>query len=138
MQFQVPQFIEVEDKVVGPFTWKEFVYLAGGAGVCILSFKIFSSFFLALLVAAPFVTLSLLLTFYKVNEQPFINIFQSMLSFYINKKIYIWKPPVKEIPKKTSLSKNETTNNIIHEAEKVLTPEKLRELTWSLDVLDKK
>ena len=33
MNFQVPQFIEVEDKVVGPLTFKQFIYLAGGAGL---------------------------------------------------------------------------------------------------------
>ncbi|TSC61742.1 MAG: SsrA-binding protein, partial [Parcubacteria group bacterium Athens0416_74] len=32
MQFQVPQFIEVEDKIVGPLTFKQFVFIAGGLG----------------------------------------------------------------------------------------------------------
>lgn len=140
MQFQVPQFIDVEDKVVGPFTWKEFVYLAGGAGVCVLSFKIFSSFFIALIVAAPFAGLALMLTFYKVNDRPFINIFQSMLSYFLSRKLYIWQQP-KQDPNKKAIesTKQEISKNaMVAEAEKVLTPEKLRELTWSLDVLDKK
>ncbi len=140
MQFQVPQFIDVEDKVVGPFTWKEFVYLAGGAGVCILTFKIVSSFFLAIIIVAPFVTLSLLLTFYKVNDRPFINIFQSMLSYFLSRKLYIWQQPKQDPNKKAIESTNQelSKNAMVAEAEKVLTPEKLRELTWSLDVLDKK
>jgi hypothetical protein len=33
MRFQVPQFIEVEDKIFGPLTVKQFIYLAGGAGL---------------------------------------------------------------------------------------------------------
>ena len=33
MQFQVPQFLDVEDKIVGPFTIKQFIYLAGGVGM---------------------------------------------------------------------------------------------------------
>jgi len=32
MRFEVPQFIEVEDKIFGPFTWKQFIYLMGGEG----------------------------------------------------------------------------------------------------------
>ena len=139
MQFQVPQFIDVEDKVVGPFTWKEFVYLAGGAGVCVLAFKIFSSFFIALIVAAPFVAVALMLTFYKVNDRPFINLFQSMISYFLSRKLYIWKQP-KQNDKKpiTGTEKTITNSKLIQNAEKGLTPEKLRELTWSLDVLDKK
>ena len=140
MQFQVPQFIDVEDKVVGPFSWKEFVYLAGGAGVCILAFKIIPNFFIAFIVSAPFVVLALLLTFYRVNERPFIDLFQSMLSYLFSKKLYVWQQP-KQKPntENTNINKDtEVNNSIVKDAEKVLTPEKLRELTWSLDVLDKK
>src|SRR3989344_2665997 len=32
MEYQVPQFIEVEDKIIGPLTLKQFIYLAGEAG----------------------------------------------------------------------------------------------------------
>lgn len=36
MQFQVPQFIEVEDKIFGPLTFKQFVYIAGGVALMYL------------------------------------------------------------------------------------------------------
>ena len=32
MRFQVPQFIEIESKIFGPLTFKQFIYLAGGGG----------------------------------------------------------------------------------------------------------
>jgi hypothetical protein len=38
MRYQVPQFIDVEDKVIGPLTIKQFIYLAGGAGMCFVIF----------------------------------------------------------------------------------------------------
>ena len=34
MRFQVPQFIEVEDKIFGPLTLKQFIYVFGGGGLC--------------------------------------------------------------------------------------------------------
>ena len=41
MQFQVPQFIETEDKIVGPFTLRQFMYVAGaGLGSAILYFTV--------------------------------------------------------------------------------------------------
>ena len=39
MHFQTPQFIEIEDKIFGPLTLKQFIYLAGAAG---LSFTAYS------------------------------------------------------------------------------------------------
>ena len=39
MQFQVPQFIEIEDKIIGPFTVKQFIYLVGGAGMDFIILK---------------------------------------------------------------------------------------------------
>jgi len=39
MRFKVPQFIDIEDKIFGPFSFKQFVYLAGGAGLCYIFFK---------------------------------------------------------------------------------------------------
>src|SRR3990172_12458701 len=49
MQFQVPQFIEIEDKIFGPLTFKQFIYVAGGAGACYLLWRV-----LPLLLPPPF------------------------------------------------------------------------------------
>ena len=38
MQFQVPQFVEVEDKIVGPLTLKQFLYVGGAVGASLLLF----------------------------------------------------------------------------------------------------
>jgi len=39
MQYQVPQFIEVEDRIIGPLTLKQFLYLAfAGAILFVLWF----------------------------------------------------------------------------------------------------
>ena len=45
MRFQLPQFIETETKLVGPFTLKQFIYLAGGASVAIAAVTFFGIFF---------------------------------------------------------------------------------------------
>ena len=53
MQFQVPQFIETEDKIVGPLTLKQFGYIGGAATVVGLLFLVLN-FFLWLLIAGIF------------------------------------------------------------------------------------
>ena len=71
MRFQVPQFIEVEDKIFGPLTLKQFIYLAGGVGATVILFNIFSKL-LAVLFSAPIIALSLALTFFKINNRSFV------------------------------------------------------------------
>jgi len=52
MRFQVPQFIEVEDKIFGPLTLKQFIYLAGAGGVVFVLWRVFP-IFVAIIIAAP-------------------------------------------------------------------------------------
>src|ERR1035437_7799315 len=94
MRYQVPQFIEIEDKIVGPLTIKQFVYLAGGAGMSFVVFR-FLPLLLALPVIAVIIVLSLALAFYKVNNRNFIELLESVFSFYRKDRLYIWK----KIPK---------------------------------------
>ena len=37
MRFEVPQFVDIEDKIFGPLTFKQFIYIAGGAGVSVVA-----------------------------------------------------------------------------------------------------
>ena len=81
MQFKVPQFIDIEDKVVGPFTFRQFVYLAGGAALVYISFR-FLPLMLGFIFAVAFGGLALALTFYKYNDKPFIHVLESFVKFY--------------------------------------------------------
>ena len=48
-QYQVPQFIEIEDKIFGPLTLKQFIYLAGGGGLCLVFFTLLPMWLVILL-----------------------------------------------------------------------------------------
>src|SRR5579872_1531460 len=104
MRFQVPQFIEIEDKVIGPLTLKQFLYLAGGAGMAFVAYR-FLPLFISIFVIAGVVALALALAFYKVNNKPFIDLLQSAVSFYTGDKLYIWKKQDKPVvPKEVAQS----------------------------------
>ncbi|KKR70021.1 MAG: hypothetical protein UU13_C0016G0009 [Candidatus Nomurabacteria bacterium GW2011_GWB1_40_7] len=133
MQFKVPQFLEIEDKIFGPFTFREFVYLAGGAGLCFTLYKLLGFLWgaIPILIVAGF---SLLLTFYRPNNKPFINAVESGFKYFAQSKLYIWKKAgkkknIKEQPALSEISKTGM-------APQKLTESKLRDLAWSLDVLD--
>ncbi len=134
MQFKVPQFLEIEDKIFGPFTFKEFVYLTGGAGICFVIYKLVGLFwgFIPILFVAAF---SGALTFYKPNNKPFINMLESGMKFALQDKLYVWKRAtvMKEAKNKDAMEDKKLLRN---ENMTKLDGSKLRDLAWSLDVLD--
>lgn len=139
MQFKVPQFLEIEDKIFGPFTFKEFVYLAGGAGLCFVLFKLLGFWIgaIPILLVAGF---SLTLTFYRPNNKPFIFMLESAFTFLLQSKLYIWKR------RKTDAKKARDIQNVsqgVMERDAIesgvrLGRDRLKDLAWSLDVLDLK
>jgi hypothetical protein len=90
MRFEVPQFIEVEDKIVGPLTWKQFVYLAGGAGLLIIFYFTFP-FFIFAIVGLPLGALAGFLAFHKVNNRPFSIFLESFINYTTQNKLYLWE-----------------------------------------------
>ncbi|MCG2695605.1 PrgI family protein [Candidatus Parcubacteria bacterium] len=69
-QFTVPQFIDVEDKIIGPVTTRQFIILLFGAMLIFICYKIFDF--------SAFLTFGLLIfgisgtiAFAKINGRPF-------------------------------------------------------------------
>ncbi|HEY4518593.1 MAG TPA: PrgI family protein [Candidatus Paceibacterota bacterium] len=129
MVFKVPQFIEVEDKIFGPLTFKQFVYLVGGAAACFI-FWTFLPHFIAIFPIALFAGLALALAFYKVNNRPFVILMEAYIRYYMNGKLYLWKKTAPKAP---------TTKQIIVPRQidanvPTLSGSKIRDLAWSLDV----
>lgn len=90
MRFEVPQFIEVEDKIFGPFTWKQFIYLMGGGGIAAVLF-ITTPLIIFILIGLPIGGLAILLAFYPVNNRPFSVYLEAMLRFMSGTKLYLWR-----------------------------------------------
>ena len=90
MRFEVPQFNEIEDKIFGPFTWKQFVYLGGGIGLAAVLFFT-TPFIVFLFFGVPIGGLAALLAFYPVNNRPFSIFLESMVHFYNNSRVYHWR-----------------------------------------------
>jgi len=91
MRFTVPKFIDVEDKIFGPLTFKQFIYLLGGAGGSVLAFWIIPVRILALPVAGVIIALSLSLAFWKFNGRSFIHTVQAVFNYLTKTRTYVWK-----------------------------------------------
>jgi len=90
MQFQVPQFIETEDKIIGPLTIKQFLFIAGAAGICFMLFYVVQ-FWLWTIMALIIISIGLAFAFVRINGQPLEKIFFSAIRFLIQPKLYLWQ-----------------------------------------------
>ena len=127
MQFQIPQFIEVEDKIFGPLTFKQFIYIAGGLGVSFVLY-VYLPFFFAVLLIIPVLGLAFALAFYKVHNRPFILLLEAAFRYALGSKLYIWK---RETKKPEAKEKDPSSSGIDIPR---LSDSKLRDLSWGLDV----
>lgn len=133
MQFKVPQFIDIEDKLFGPFTFHQFAYMAGGAGLIFVLYKVLP-IYISIILILPVAGLTICLVFVKINSKPFIYYLQAGLNYLVSSKLYIWK---QRLVKKDDIQIEEiaiptTVSNI-----PMLSENKLKDLSWSLDVQDR-
>lgn len=135
MRYQVPQFIEIEDKIFGPLTIKQFVYLAGGAALSYLIYAVLSPhlpFFIVIILMLPTAVFGVALAFYKINEKPFLNVVEAAVKYYVGSKLYIWKKEEKQV---TAQEQNTTKGPSIVPK---LADSKLKDLAWNLNISGQK
>lgn len=89
MRFEVPQFIDIEDKIFGPLTWKQFLYLGGGIGMGVALFLMNKIVFV--LIGLPLVGIALALAFFPVNGRPFSFFLEAFFGFMGSTKLYLWR-----------------------------------------------
>lgn len=131
MQFQVPQFIEVEDKIFGPLTFKQFVYMGGGLGIAYILWRALPTF-LAAPLGMAFAGLGVALAFVQYNGQPFITAVEHAFFYLIRGKLYLWnnEQAIARAKKTTQEAKVSAQAPYIPR----LSDSKLHELSWSLDI----
>ncbi len=131
MRFQVPQFIEVEDKLFGPLTFKQFIYVAGAVGLCVIFFTLLPKF-IALLISIPVLIFGAALSFYKVNDRPFIQVVEDFFHYHTSAKLYIWKKEEKQVVRSKEQEVGAKLSPQIYVPK--LSQSKLKDLSWSLDI----
>ncbi|MCD5381065.1 MAG: PrgI family protein, partial [Candidatus Pacebacteria bacterium] len=102
MRFEVPQFIEIEDKIFGPLTWRQFLYLGGGVGMAVVMFLTLP-FVLFVISGLPLAVLAGALAFYPINNRPFSFFLEAIINYVSNQKLYLWRQK-KDIVHKSSFT----------------------------------
>lgn len=133
MRYQVPQFIEIEDKIFGPLTLKQFIYVAGGGGLCLIFFSLLP-LYLTVILGIPVIAGSLALAFYQVNGRPMIMAVEHAFSYFLGHKLYLWKQ------RKAGDTGQATSKTAVAAATQMvpaLSESKLKDLAWSLNIKDR-
>jgi len=90
MQFSVPQFIDVEDKIVGPFTAKQTLYLVIGGAIVLLAFSFFNTAFFVL-VAIIVIPVTLAFAFWRPRGISVAQLIANFTDYYTTEHFYLWR-----------------------------------------------
>ncbi len=130
MQYQVPQFVDLEDRIIGPLTLKQFLYLAF-AGALVFVFWFLLNFYVWLIISVPIAAMASAFAFLKINDRPFVYFFLSFVKYFSKPKLYIFSSKSQEAPEELTPKKIISIPQI---QEKRLTASKLKELALNLDI----
>jgi len=95
-QYKVPQDVEADDKLIGPFSFRQFVYLLIAAGLIALAVGLFQLFPLLAIIPLPPVLLFLALALPLKKDQPMETYLAAIVSFYLKPRKRVWTPGQKE------------------------------------------
>lgn len=88
-QFVVPQFIDVEDKIVGPITVRQFVILLVAGLILAISYKLTTlPAFIGIVVIVGGIAVTL--AFVKINGQPFHFFLLNVLQTLLRPQLRVW------------------------------------------------
>jgi hypothetical protein len=109
MLFNVPQYIDVEDKVAGPFTAKQLLWMFGcGAMLLVLWNTLDKVTFI--ISAIPIILLFAALAFYRPYNQPLIKFIYFAVMFLFRPKVYVWR----RIAERRSFNKKDENMGVAH------------------------
>lgn len=139
MQYNVPQFVEQEAKIIGPFNLRDFFIVFGSgllSAIAFFTFQLWLAIIFALIISGG--TIAMIMV--RINGRPLYNIALAAIHFFWAPRLYLWKKEglrheemLREIPIKKPVDpalKADPEKS----APKILTPEKIQELVRQLDL----
>ena len=108
-QFVVPQFLDVEAKIIGPITARQFLIMLGTLLVEFMIYRIFLNVLWVILFGVPVFALGLAFSFAKVNGQPFHYIVLSMIQTLRRPGKRVWDKTLSDADLRVYLKKEEIT-----------------------------
>ena len=99
-KFIVPQFIDNEDKILGPITVRQFLIMMGATLILFIEYKVlyFGYFIAAAVLTAGIASV---FAFLKINGQPFHIFFVNFLQTVLRPPLRVWHKELTDFELKT-------------------------------------
>lgn len=123
-QYKVPQDVEADDKLLGPFTFRQFIYLLIAAGLVAIAVGLFQLHPLLVIIPLPIILLFLVLSLPLKKDQPMETYLAALVSYYLKPRRKLWvagqpestisitAPKVKEENRTRDISGEEATRRL--------------------------
>jgi hypothetical protein len=129
MQFPVPQFTEVEDKIIGPLTLKQFGIFAGAGMFIFLGYAASGKNMTVLIIMAIFIGVpALAIAFYKFNGRPIYNTFGNVGRFITSQKVLVFHKEVRTISSQAKLKDAQVPTAVVETKEVGKPQDRLKEV----------
>ncbi len=133
MQFAVPQFTDVEDKLIGPLTLKQFLMLLATGGIVMFFWSIFGLNFFFFIFAVPVVIFGIGLAFGRYNGRPLFLYLGSFISFFTKPQVRIFKREEPIMIMKVESKPKPKSNALNQPMQTEGTESRLKKLAYLLD-----
>ncbi len=90
--YKVPQDVEADDKLLGPFTFRQFIYLMIVFGMVMLAIALFQIYPLLAIIPIPFILFFGILALPIKKDQPMETYLAALWSFYTKPNKRYWMP----------------------------------------------
>lgn len=126
--FNIPQFIDTEDKIAGPLTAKQLGWILAACAADFVVYLFFGKT-AAFIGAVPILMIFGAFAFYKPSGQPLTTVAGSLVYFFLHPKFYAWK----RLPDEVMSKKKDSEKPEARPEPKVITPEKIDEISTLLN-----
>ena len=90
--YKVPQDVEAEDKLLGPFTFRQFIYLVVVAIAGFLAYGLSRIFWGLALIPTPIMLFFLILALPLKKDQPMETYLTAVVRFWMKPRLRLWEP----------------------------------------------
>ena len=115
-QYKVPQDVEADDKLLGPFSFRQFVYLLIAAGLIAIAVGLFQLFPLLAIIPVPVILFFGALALPLKKDQPMETYLAALVSYFLKPHTRVWTSGQRE-------------STIIITAPKIIEESRVRDIT---------
>jgi hypothetical protein len=90
--YKVPQDVEAEDKLLGPFSFRQFIYLIVAAIAGFLAFGLSRVFIGLVVIPLPIMAFFLILALPLKKDQPMETYLTAIVRFWLKPRLRLWDP----------------------------------------------